>query len=524
MSHDEQAAALKHEDIVALLVSHEQVMAKCEELASYNDDLKRKIEWLQRQIFGEKSERRPVESDPRQLTLGEWHEGAAPAPAEVTVAEHRRRVRSSNDEEGDDEGQLRFDDALPVEEIRLPHPPLDDDHEIVSEKITYRLAQRPASYVLLKFVRPVVKRKSDATLSCPLAPPAVLGKSLADVSLLACMLIDKFTYHLPLYRQHQRMEAAGIHLARSTLTGLVHRSVDLLEPIYDAQLASILRSRVLAMDETPIKAGLKGPRKMKTCYFWPIYGERGEVVFPFAETRSGSVVRELLAGFSGTLLSDGYIAYENFVKQVGTVEHAQCWSHTRRQFLKAEDVEPELTKAALDQIRELYAIEAQIRPKMVEPEKRLELRALNSKPIVDKFFDWLETTLVERLLLPRNPFTEAAEYALTRKKELKVFLADPEVAIDTNHLERQIRPIALGRRNWLFCWTEVGAKYVGIVQSLLATCRLQGLDPYTYLVDVLQRVDAHPAHAVADLTPRIWKDRFGAVPLKSAIDRVNAVP
>jgi transposase len=319
------------------------------------------------------------------------------------------------------------------------------------------------------------------------------------------------------------MEAAGIHLARSTLTGLVHRSVDLLEPIYDAQLASILRSRVLTMDETPIKAGLKGPRKMKTCYFWPIYGERAEVVFPFAESRSGSVVRDLLAGFSGTLLSDGYVAYERFVEQVGTVEHAQCWSHTRRHFLKAEEVEPELTTMALDQIRQLYAIEAQIQPKMVEPAKRLELRAMNSKPIVDKFFDWLETTLVERLLLPRNPFTEAAEYALARKKELKVFLEDPEVAIDTNHLERQIRPIALGRRNWLFCWTEVGAKYVGIVQSLLATCRLHGIDPYTYLVDVLQRVDGHPARAVAELTPRLWRDRFGAAPLRSAIDRVNAV-
>lgn len=126
---------------------------------------------------------------------------------------------------------------------------------------------------------------------------------------------------------------------------------------------------------------------------------------------------------------------------------------------------------------------------------------------------------------PRNPFTEAAGYALAREKELRVFLQYPDVPIDTNHLERQIRPIALGRKNWLFCRTEIGAKYVGIFQSLLVTCRLQGVDPYVYLVDVLQRVERHPARHVAMLTPRLWKEHFAAAPLRSPIDRAvkNAV-
>jgi hypothetical protein len=118
-----------------------------------------------------------------------------------------------------------------------------------------------------------------------------------------------------------------------------------------------------------------------------------------------------------------------------------------------------------------------------------------------------------------NPFTEAASYALAREGPLRVFLEYPGVPIDTNHLEREIRPIAVGRKNWLFCWTEVGAECVGIFQGLLATCRLQGVDPYTYLVDVLQRVDDHPASDVAALTPRLWKDRFADNPRRSAIDR-----
>jgi len=339
------------------------------------------------------------------------------------------------------------------------------------------------------------------------------------VSLLACMAIDKFVYHLPLYRQHQRMNAAGIHLARSTLTGLIHREGDLLEPIVDALFESVLDSSALAMDETPIKAGLKSKGKMKTGYFWPIYGDKNEVVFPFSESRSASVLNDLLGRYRGILLSDGYVAYESYVKETKKNVHAQCWSHTRRHFLKAEAIEPELTETALLYIRHLYKEEALLRPKLVDDAKRMELRAERCKPIVEGFFEWLKTTLETRILLPSNPFTEAAGYALDREKQLRVFLEYPDVPIDTNHLEREIRPIALGRKNWLFCWTEIGAKYVGIFQSLLVTCRLQGVDPYTYLVDVLQRVESHPASDVAALTPRLWKERFAADPLRSAIDR-----
>ena len=129
-----------------------------------------------------------------------------------------------------------------------------------------------------------------------------------------------------------------------------------------------------------------------------------------------------------------------------------------------------------------------------------------------------------RILLPSNPFTVAAHYAVEREKALRVFLEYPEVPIDTNHLERQIRPVAVGRKNWLFCWTEIGAHYAGVINTLIGSCRLQGVDPYTYLVDVLQRIDTHLAKDVALLTPRLWKENFAQRPLRSAIDRPWPVP
>jgi transposase len=208
-----------------------------------------------------------------------------------------------------------------------------------------------------------------------------------------------------------------------------------------------------------------------------------------------------------------------FAQQVQGLVQAQCWSHTRRQFEKAQRAEPRLVAAALDHIAGIYRGEAKIREQGLDAEATLAYRGEYSKPRVDAFFTWLKQTVTVEVLLPTNPFGHAAHYALEREAELKVFLADPDVPMDTNHLEREIRPIALGRKNWLFCWTEVGARHVGIIQSVLASCRLQGIDPYVYLVDVLQRVDTHPALEVQLLTPRLWKQHFAAHPLRSDLDR-----
>jgi len=528
MTLDEQATSLDHKAIVNLLASHQQLTtsfektaASLEEQSAKVTELSRQLEWLKRQLFGKKSERRLVDADGRQLTLGDLRqEEAADADDGVVIATHRRKRRKPPWDKAEESG-LRFDESVPVEEIRVPNPGLDASlgpGEVISEKTTYRLAQRPGSYVVLKYIRSVVKDKTTGKLTCPPAPASVLGKSYADVSFLAGMVIDKFRYYLPLYRQHQRLQAAGILVGRSTLTSLVQRTANLLQPIYDAQLVSIVNSQVLTMDETPIRAGRKGHGKMKTGYFWPVYGDQDEIAFPFSPSREGAMVREVLGEYCGVLISDGYKVYESYAAQVNGVVHAQCWSHTRRKFLKAEGVEPKLTARALGYIRRLYEEEAQLNKKGLNDAVKTQRRAEKCKPIVDEFFEWLEKVLVKQVILPSNPFAGAVGYAQAREAALRVFLEYPNVPVDTNHLEREIRPIALGRKNWMFCWTELGAANTGLFHSLLATCRMQGLDPYTYLVDVLQRVETHPAIEVEKLTPRLWKGHYAADPMRSDID------
>lgn len=506
------------EEVQQILSERQALQARNAQLQQEVEHLKHQLDWFKKQLFGQKSERReglPAE----QLSLGEALQiDVASTPMQTVKAYTRAKGKQPWDQAVEETG-LRFDEKVPVKEIRLPNPEIEgldpSQYEIIGEKITHRLAQSPSAYVVLKYIRTVIKRADTQRISYPSAPAAVLEKSYADVSLLAGILVDKFVSHLPLYRQHQRAQSSGIRLSRATFTHYTHSAIALLEPIVQAQWQSILEGRTLALDETPIKAGVKEKRKLGTGYFWPAMGERNEIVFHYQPTRAQVVVKGLLQGYCGVLLTDGYAAYEHFVEQTEGIVHAQCWAHTRRKFIEAEKVEPDRVAQGLQYVRALYTIEERIRQQGLDPPAIVEERTRHSQPLVHDFFDWVDTQLLETALLQKNPFVKACAYALHRKKALSVFLTDPGVAIDTNHLERSLRPIPMGRKNWLFCWTEVGAKYVGIIQSLLVTCRLQGVDPYTYLVDVLQRIDQHPMSKAHELTPRLWKEKFAASPLRS---------
>ena len=493
------------------------------QLMQRNEDLEVEVKWFRDQIFGTKSEKRVADHDPKQMALGEMLSSDTPAISKTkTVKQHERRDKQK-DTDGEPDSLLRFDDSVPVKVVEiLPEGINDlpeDSYELITTKTTHQLAQLPGSYVVLQIERKVIKLKETQEILCAPVPDTVLDRSFAHVSLLVGILIDKFLYHLPLYRQHQRLAAAGVTISRVTLTNYVHRTVALLQGIYQAQLISILESNILQMDETSIKAGQSAKRgKMQKGYYWPIYGDREEVAFPFAPSRAERVAREVLGQYCGTLVTDGYKVYEKVVGAQDQIRHAQCWVHARRMFIKAKDLEPELVDTALDLIGQLYKIEEEA-SKLKQVNKRL-MRLERSKLIVDKYFNWLNDELDSRVLLPSNKFTAAANYSLQREKALRVFLEDPDVPLDTNQIERALRPIPMGRKNWLFCWTEVGAEYVGQIQSLLITCKLQGIDPYTYLVDVLQRINTHPASEVYLLTPRLWKQHFAKDPMRSCIDRI----
>ena len=514
----------------ALQKKNEQLEAEVIQLSSRVEELSAQVKWFQNQLFGQKSERRIPLSSPDQLYLGQqFQEETAPAETE-TIKEHQRKKRKTKSEDGDDQ-KLFFDpEVVPVEDIAIDNPEVEglapEEYEVVSQKVSYRLAQKPGVFVILRYTRDVIKKlnpkNGEKKLSCPSLPPEVFEKSHADVSFLAGLLIDKFQYHLPLYRQHQRLQAAGIDVSRAWLTQLVHRCGDLLRPIFDALVETIRLRRVKLIDETPTKARRKKKGKMQTGYFWPALSEK-EIVFFFFNSREHRRVFEALGtepGDDSVIVSDGYEAYKQYAKAVGIL-NALCWMHARREFVKAEGGAPKQAEEALNLLRPLWQIEKEIEDQGLEGNDKLIHRVLHSKPVVDQFFAWVDKQLKVETLLPSSQLSKALSYVDKRREGLSVFLTDPDVPIDTGELERALRVIPMGRKNWLFCWTEVGAEYVGIFQSLILTCKMHGINPYTYLVDVLQRVQDHPAADIQQLTPGQWKQHFGSKPRCSLIDIVS---
>ena len=393
-----------------------------------NESLKQQLNWFKRQLFGEKSEKRLTIDNPDQIDLGEIFKTPADAPPpETETVTYERRKKQRPGDCVTDEG-LRFDERVPVEVIELPSPELEredaNQYEVIDYKVTRKLAQRPGSYVVLEHRRPVVRHKPSQALTTVAAPSGIFDRSIADASLLAGMLIDKFVFHLPLHRQHQRMALSGVTLSRATLTGLVKRSIELLRPV-----------------------------------------------------------------------------------------------HCRRYFDWAKNDEPGAVNQALEQIGKLYRIEKRIRESGITGGQKRQARQEDSRPLVDEFFNWCHRERQRPELTKTNPLSKALAYAENHQASLRVFLDDPGVQMDTNHLERLLRCIPMGRKNWMFCWTETGAEHVAIIQSLLVSCRLQDVDPYKYLVDVLQRVSLHPARQIDELIPRNWKERFGKNPLKAPLDK-----
>lgn len=526
----QQNKQIKHEyavlenAFVTLESEHQALRNKLNEF----DHLKQQLDWFKRQLFGRKSEK-IIEPNPEQGNLFE-REPIAPMEEPATVVKaHQRRKKKKSDQDVNDAG-LRFDHSVPVEVTEHFPPELTgkdaDQFDIIGFDETAKLAMRPGSYVILLQRIAKVRRQSDQSfLPTPQVPGRVLEGCCIDVSCLVGLMVDKALYHLPLYRQHQRMQDAGIRVSRASLSNWVGQGIELLRPIFEAQKASVLKSKLLAMDEVPIKAGRSGKGKMQQTYFWPMYGDQDEVVFTWSKNRGQQFALEQLNSFKGTLITDGYEAYEKTVialnRETHQITRAQCWAHTRRKFEQALTMEPMLANHALTLIGKLYAFEAQWREQELSAETIVEKRRNKSEPLVNELFKWIDLQIQDPALLPSNPLCKALHYARKRVSALKVFLANPQVPLDTNHLERTLRVIPMGRKNFLFCWSELGAEQLGILQSLIVTCRLHEINPYHYLVDVLQRVSEHPASQVLELIPRNWKQHFADKPMTSMLNQID---
>ena len=386
----------------------------------------------------------------------------------------------------------------------------------LGEDVSEILEYEPARFKVIRRVRPKLSCGCcDRIVQAP-ATSRAIERGLAGPGLLAHVLVAKFADHLPLYRQAEIYAREGVELERSTLAGWVGGASRTLEPLVEAVRRHVLGASRIHGDDTPVPVLSPGRGKTKTGRLWTyVRDERptGAIAngtaapaswFAYSPDRKGERPQAHLAGFEGTLHADAYAGF-NGVYANGKVREAACWAHVRRKFHDIEQAHgSKLAAEALARIGALYGIEKEIRGSPAEVRRRE--RQARAKPLLEALRARLYAALAG--LSKKSETAKAIRYALGRWPALTRYVDDGELEIDNNAAERALRPVALGRKNYLFAGSDAGGERAAAMYSLIGTAKLNGVDPEAYLRHVLERIADHPINRIAELLP--WNVRLDA--------------
>jgi len=376
----------------------------------------------------------------------------------------------------------------------------------IGETIRERLDYTPSSIFVREIAQQTYACRSceraarDPQIAAPAFPPEPVPKSGVGAGLLAQVIVSKYVDHLPLYRQESIFARHGWPVCRTRLCDLVGACGTLLDPVYRAMIERLKKSFAIHADESPVT--LLQPRR--TAYAWLYLGDAANpyTLFDFTAGRGEEHPTAFLSGYSGFVHADGYAGY-NPVHGSGT-RHLGCWAHVRRKFVDARTNNAAKASEALAYIRTLYAVETEIRDEQLAGDAVVSRRQARAAPILRKLGEWLEVE--QRTMLPKSPFGQAVSYAINQWPTLGRYLGDARFAIDNNVAERAVRPLAVGRRNWLFVGGDGGLASAAVLMSLCVSAKRHGLNPWAYLSDVLTQLSAKPAD-VTHLLPDAWAQR-----------------
>jgi transposase len=479
-----------------------------------NEKLQRQLERLLRQRYGPKTER----IDPAQLLLfaQEILAQAEPAPPPPEPAPAPPPAPSAPKKEG--HGRKPLPASLPRKPVwhdvppeRRTCPDCGAERTCIGQEVREQLEYIPASLVVLEHIRPKYAcRACEANVVIAERLPEPIDKGLPGPGLLAYVAVSKYADHLPLYRQEGIFRRSGVELARSTMCDWMAVAAELVEPIVKRMLGLILRSRVVQNDDTTVPVQDHSGEGIKTGRLWVSIGDHDHpyTVYTYTPDRSATGPREIFRGFRGYLQADAYSAYDGLYAS-GAIIEVGCLMHARRKFYEARTSDPQRSHQALAWIGLLYDVERDVKRHETEDHEafvalRHRVRAERSRPIFDKFHEWLEAERPK--VLPKSPIGEAIQYALNHWEALKRPLEAGLLELDNGACERAFKPVALGRKNWLFAGSDKGGRTAAILMSLCTTCKDLGIDPQAYLRDVLDRISTHPAKRIDELLPDRWQE------------------
>ena len=466
--------------------------------------LRHELEQLKKMIFAAKSERfEPVDASvTQQLALGltaEKHQATA-------VAQQVAYTRIIND-------PASIQVSRPV---RTPLPAHLERKEIIleleqteglrkiGEDVTEELEYEPGRLFVNRYVRPkyVNEDNTGILIACMVDRP--LPKAIAGAGLLTQIVIDKYVDHLPLHRQQERFKREGVNIAYSTITDWLSNTCKLIEPLYDSLKKQVLTSDYLHADETPIRV-LDKDKKGETHrgYYWVYHNSLSDLVlFDYQPGRGRDGPQSILKDFKGHLQTDGYAVYDIFEERKDiTLLH--CMAHARRKFYEAQDNDAMRARHVLEQIQLLYEIERKAKEKNLTQPQTADLRQQEALPILQSLGSWMKQAYTQ--VLPRSVIGKALGYSIDRWDALCLYTTDGKLNIDNNPVENAIRPVAIGRKNYLFAGSHEAAQRSAMLYSLLGTSKLHDVNPFKWLKTVLSNIATHPINRIHELLPHNWQ-------------------
>jgi len=480
---------LSKEDLIKVISSRDEKI----------DYLESQLAMYKRMQFGQKRER--FEGDPNQTMLPFK---AEPAEVEQQQEEVKQKIEYIR-KRPNHKGRAKLPAHLPVEEIEI-HPEGDLSEMVcIGKEITEELECEPAKFYIKRYIRYKYAAKNGDGVSIAQLPERVIDKGIAGPSLLAMILVGKFQDHLPLYRQKQIFARENIQIPSSTIEGWTRQALEKLEPLYEQLLFDTKSQGYLQVDETVIKV-LDSDKKgaAHQGYFWVYHSPLDKtVLFDYNPSRGGHVPESILDNFKGYLQTDGYAAYEKFGKKKD-ITHLACWAHARREFEKALDNDKARAEKVLLMIQDLYKVERKAKEEKLSPDQVRELRLKESLPVINELGKWIFQEI--KNVLPKSQIGKAMAYAYARWDMLSEYLRDGNLQIDNNLIENAIRPVALGRKNWLFAGSHEAAQRSAMIYSFFAICKKHEVNPFQWLKYVLLNIATINHKNIKDLYPQNYKN------------------
>jgi transposase len=483
-------------DILLTREVYNELVLQNRELRAKNLFLEQELAQLKRMIFGSKSERH-IGGDPGQLSLGldvETIEQSEKETEQITYTRNKTDNKKGS--------AIRL--ALPSHLHREEHiiEPEEDTAGArkIGEVVTEVLEYTPGKFYVERYIRPKYVFPKEERIVIGDLPSFPIPRGNAGAGLLAHLLISKFVDHLPFYRQVQQFKRQDIDIAESTISGWFTASCRLLEPLYERLAARARGSSYLMADETPIPVQTKDkPGSTHKGYHWVYYAPLEKLVcFDYRKGRGRDGPEKFLESFRGMLQTDGYNAYDIYEKRDGIILHG-CMAHARRKFENSKDNDPQRAEYVLDRMRKLYMTEREARENNLSFEQRKKLRLEQSFPVLQELEKWMKEQLPD--VLPKSSIGQAITYTLGLWKRLTRYIENGQVEIDNNLIENSIRPVALGRKNYMFAGSHEAAKQAAMIYSFLGTCKINNVEPLGWLKDVLQRIQDHSIQKLDELLP-----------------------